>query len=156
MAARGLLPYSVPARPRPWRCGAIRQLIDIHPPLERAFLIGAPRKGSDDAAQVEEHLDELARLADTAGAVVIGRTVQRVEAPTPNFYLGQGKVEALKATLQDAHATLVLVDEPLTPVQGSNLEKALGVRVMDRTEVILDIFATRARTAEDGCPAPRT
>jgi GTP-binding protein HflX len=126
----------------------IRQLIDIHPPVERAFLIGAPRKGSDDAAQVEEHLDELARLADTAGAVVIGRTVQRVEAPTPNFYLGQGKVETLKATLEDAHATLALVDEPLTPAQGSNLEKALGVRVMDRTEVILDIFATRARSHE--------
>ncbi|HUL03252.1 MAG TPA: GTPase HflX [Gemmatimonadales bacterium] len=111
-------------------------------------MVGAPRKGSDDAAQVEEHLDELARLADTAGAVVIGRTVQRVEAPTPNFYLGQGKVEALKATLEDARATLVLVDEPLTPAQGSNLEKALGVRVMDRTEVILDIFATRARSHE--------
>jgi len=74
--------------------------------------------------------------------------VQRVEAPTPNFYLGQGKVEALKATLLDARATLALVDEPLTPAQGSNLEKALGVRVMDRTEVILDIFATRARSHE--------
>jgi GTP-binding protein HflX len=74
--------------------------------------------------------------------------VQRVDAPTPNFYLGQGKVETLKATLQDARATLALVDEPLTPAQGSNLEKALGVRVMDRTEVILDIFATRARSHE--------
>jgi GTPase len=126
----------------------IRQLIDIHPPLERAFLVGAPRKGSADATQADEHLDELARLADTAGAAVIGRAVQRIEAPTPNYYLGHGKVDALKETLQSAGATLVLVDEPLSPVQGANLEQALGVRVMDRTEVILDIFATRARSRE--------
>jgi GTPase len=79
---------------------------------------------------------------------VVGRTYQRIEAPTPNFYLGQGKVEELKGILADARATLVLVDEPLSPVQGVNLEKALAVRVMDRSEVILDIFATRARSAE--------
>ncbi|HEX4601130.1 MAG TPA: GTPase HflX [Gemmatimonadales bacterium] len=126
----------------------IRQLIDIQPPVERAFLVGAPRKGSDDATQVEEHLDELGRLADTAGAEVIGRTYQRVEAPTPNFYIGQGKVEELKGVLKDAGSTLVLFDEPLSPVQGQKLEQALALRVMDRTEVILDIFATRARSAE--------
>ena len=61
--------------------------------MERAYLVGAPRKGSDDATHVEDHLDELSRLADTAGAQVVGRTVQRIEAPTPNYYLGQGKVE---------------------------------------------------------------
>ncbi len=88
------------------------------------------------------------RLADTAGAEVVGRTHQRLEAPTPNLYLGQGKVEELKGLLQEARSTLVLFDEPLSPVQGSNLEQALAVRVMDRTEVILDIFATRARSAE--------
>ncbi len=127
---------------------SIRQLIDIQPPVERAFLVGAPRKGTADAAQIEEHLAELGRLADTAGALVIGRTVQRIEAPTPNFYLGQGKVEELKGVLEQGGATLALFDEPLSPVQGVNLEKALGLRVMDRTEVILDIFATRARSAE--------
>ncbi|TLY52929.1 MAG: GTPase HflX, partial [Gemmatimonadetes bacterium] len=111
-------------------------------------MVGAPRKGSADAAQVDEHLDELARLADTAGAELVGRTYQRLDAPTPNLYLGQGKVEELKGVLHDAGATLVLFDEPLSPVQGTNLEKALAVRVMDRTEVILDIFATRARSAE--------
>jgi GTPase len=93
-------------------------------------------------------LDELGRLADTAGAEVVGRAVQRIEAPNPSYYLGQGKVDELKAVLQNAGATLVLVDEPLSPVQGANLEKALGVRVMDRAEVILDIFATRARSHE--------
>jgi GTP-binding protein HflX len=97
---------------------------------------------------VEEHLDELYRLADTAGAEVVGRTYQRVEAPSPNFYLGQGKVEELKGVLQQARSTLVLFDEPLSPVQGQNLEEALSLRVMDRTELILDIFATRARSAE--------
>jgi len=97
---------------------------------------------------VDDHLDELGRLADTAGAEVVGRTHQRVEAPTPTFYLGQGKVDELKGVLQDTSSTLLLFDEALSPVQGSNLEKALAVRVMDRTEVILDIFATRARSAE--------
>jgi len=97
---------------------------------------------------VDDHLDELGRLADTAGAEVVGRTHQRVEAPTPTFYLGQGKVDELKGVLKDTGSTLLLFDEALSPVQGSSLEKALAVRVMDRTEVILDIFATRARSAE--------
>jgi len=97
---------------------------------------------------VDDHLDELSRLADTAGAEVVGRTHQRVEAPTPTFYLGQGKVDELKGVLQETGSTLLLFDEALSPVQGSSLEKALAVRVMDRTEVILDIFATRARSAE--------
>jgi len=123
-------------------------LIDIQPPVERAFLIGAPRKGSEEIAQVDEHLDELTRLADTAGAEVVGRTYQRVESPSPTFYLGQGKVEELKPVLAGAGATLVMFDEGLSPVQGVNLEKHLGLRVMDRTEVILDIFATRARSHE--------
>jgi GTP-binding protein HflX len=127
---------------------SIRKLIDIQSPVERAFLVGAPRKGSDDAVHVDEHLEELERLADTAGAQVIGRAIQRIEAPTSNFYLGQGKVEELKDTLAAAGATLMLFDENLTPVQGSQLEKHIGVRVMDRTEVILDIFATRARSSE--------
>jgi len=97
---------------------------------------------------VDEHLEELERLADTAGAQVIGKTIQRIEAPTPNFYIGQGKVESLKDELATSGATLLLFDESLTPLQGVKLEKNLGVRVMDRTEVILDIFATRARSHE--------
>ncbi|MGH7522081.1 MAG: GTPase HflX [Gemmatimonadales bacterium] len=126
----------------------MRKLIEIQAPIERAFLVGAPRKGSDEAVHVDEHLGELERLADTAGAQVVGRTIQRIDAPTPNFYLGQGKVETLKDELASSGATLMLFDESLTPVQGVKLEKSLGVRVMDRTEVILDIFATRARSHE--------
>src|SRR5206468_5675452 len=83
-----------------------------------------------------------------AGAQVIGKTIQRIDAPTPNFYLGQGKVESLTEDLKNANATLVLFDESLTPVQGVKLEKSLGVRVLHRTEVIRDVFATRARSHE--------
>ena len=74
--------------------------------------------------------------------------MQRIEAPTPNLYLGPGKVDELEGLLRQSGASLILFDEPLSPVQGVNLEKATGVRVMDRSEVILDIFATRARSAE--------
>ena len=126
----------------------IKDLIEIALPIERAFLVGAPRKGTPDAERADEHLDELARLADTAGAEVVGRLTQRIERPTPNFYIGEGKVEELKDRLQAERASLVFFDEPLSPVQGVSLEKALGVRVMDRSEVILDIFATRARSHE--------
>jgi len=110
--------------------------------------VGAPRKGSADVSRADEHLDELGRLADTAGAQVVGRMFQRIEKPTPNLYLGEGKVEELKGQLAADGATLVLFDEALSPVQGVNLEKQLGVRVMDRSEVILDIFATRAKSHE--------
>ena len=79
---------------------------------------------------------------------MVGRLTQRIEKPTPNFYIGEGKVEELKERLAAEKASLVFFDEALSPVQGVNLEKALGVRVMDRSEVILDIFATRARSHE--------
>jgi len=127
---------------------AIRQLHDIQPPVERALLVGAPRRGTAAALRVEDHLEELARLADTAGAEVVGTLVQRVQAPTPNLFLGEGKVEELGQLARDTGATLLLFDEELTPVQGKNLEQALALRVMDRAEVILDIFATRARSRE--------
>jgi GTP-binding protein HflX len=116
--------------------------------VERALLVAAPRRGTRDARHAQEHLDELARLADTAGAVVVGRTIQRVEAPTPAYYVGRGKVAELKALADSLAASLVVFDEELSPVQGKNLERALERRVMDRAELILDIFATRARTKE--------
>jgi GTP-binding protein HflX len=125
-----------------------RQMIEVRPPAERALLVGAPRKGTRDAAAVEEHLDELARLADTAGAVVVGRVIQFVAAPTPDFYIGKGKVEEVRERLAELGATLVIFDEELSPTQGKHLEDALKMRVMDRPELILDIFAFRARSAE--------
>jgi len=123
-------------------------LHEIQSPVERALLVGAPRRGSADAAKAEEHLDELARLADTAGAEIVGRVVQRVQAPSPQYFLGEGKVEEVGRLAGERGATLLLFDEELAPVQGKNLEQALNLRVMDRAELILDIFATRARSRE--------
>lgn len=116
--------------------------------MERAILVAAPRRRSPDALQSDEHLEELARLADTAGAEIVGRVKQSIQAPTPRYYIGQGKVAELKAIAEQSGATLVVFDEQLSPAQGKALEAALELRVMDRAELILDIFATRARSNE--------
>ncbi|MGD8574673.1 MAG: GTPase HflX [Gammaproteobacteria bacterium] len=126
----------------------IARLIEISEPIERAFLVGAPRRGTPDAVHAEDHIEELARLADTAGARVVGELVQRIERPNPRHYVGEGKLEELKQRLDDEDATLVLFDDELSPAQGKNLERELNRRVMDRAEVILDIFATRAKSKE--------
>ena len=112
------------------------------------MLLAAPRKGSADARAMTEHLNELAQLVDTAGADVVARVSQQVVSPNPATLIGEGKVEEVKDTVADTGATLIVVDEELTPVQGANLERELKVRVMDRAEIILDIFATRARSHE--------
>jgi GTP-binding protein HflX len=116
--------------------------------VERAILVAAPRKGSPDARHLDDHLEELTRLVDTAGAEVVGRLSQQVASPNPATLLGEGKVEELRALATELGASLVIFDEELTPVQGANLERELKVRVMDRPEVILDIFSTRARSHE--------
>ncbi len=123
-------------------------MITVRDPVERAMLVAAPRKGSADAQQLQEHLDELAELVDTAGGTVVGRLFQHVASPSPATLIGEGKVEELGAALAAESATLVIFDEELTPVQGANLERELKVRVMDRAELILDIFSTRARSHE--------
>jgi len=111
-------------------------------------LVAAPRKGSPDARHVTEHLEELTRLVDTAGAEVVGRISQHIAAPNPATLIGEGKVEEVADEVASADASLVIFDEELSPVQGLNLERHLKVRVMDRAEVILDIFSTRARSHE--------
>jgi GTP-binding protein HflX len=112
------------------------------------LLIGAPLKRSSHRQTVAEHLEELGRLADTAGAEVVGDVTQQLDRPHPATYLGKGKLEELKQVASDKGATLVIFDDELSPAQGRNVENALGVRVMDRAELILDIFATRARSNE--------
>ncbi len=97
---------------------------------------------------MDEHLQELERLADTAGAVVVGQVTQQIDRPNPATYLGKGKIEELAKAIVDTGATLVIFDDELTPAQGKNVEDATGQRVMDRAELILDIFATRARSSE--------
>ena len=114
---------------------------------ERAVLVGAPPPDMPQET-VDEHLEELARLAATAGADVRGSVVQRLRRPNASTFIGKGKVERLSHALREHDATLAIFDEELTPAQGANLEAALGVRALDRTELILDIFALRARTSE--------
>ena len=123
-------------------------MISVRDPVERAVLVAAPRKGSKDGRHIDEHLEELTRLVDTAGAQVVGRISQQVVSPSPATLIGEGKVEEVRAEVENEAATLVIFDEELTPVQGANLERELKVRVMDRAEVILDIFSTRARSHE--------
>jgi GTPase len=120
----------------------------VRDPIERVVLVAAPRKGSPDARHVTEHLEELTRLVDTAGAEVVGRISQHIAAPNPATLIGEGKVEEVAEAVASADASLVIFDEELSPVQGVNLERQLKVRVMDRAEVILDIFSTRARSHE--------
>ena len=98
--------------------------------------------------QVDEHLEELARLADTAGAIVVGTLTQQLDRPHPATYLGTGKVDELGQRIQELGATLVIFDDELSPAQGKNIEGLVRTRVMDRAELILDIFATRARSNE--------
>ena len=109
--------------------------------------MGTPRDG-DGSRDAAEHLVELARLTDTAGGLVAGELIQRLDAPRPRYYLGKGKAGELAEMVRDREADLVIFDDELTPAQGKNLETLCGVRVMDRAELILDIFATRARTYE--------
>jgi len=123
-------------------------MIEVQPPVEKAILIGSPRKGSKEVAVLQEHLDELERLVDTAGAQIVGRLTQQIASANPATLIGEGKVEELKALVAETGATLVVFDEELTPNQGAILEEELKKRVMDRAEVILDIFATRARSHE--------
>jgi GTP-binding protein HflX len=107
---------------------------------QRAYVIAAMPEGDD--------LSELRELLRTAGVATVGQLVQHREQPHPNVYLGPGKVEELGALLEDADANVVVADDELTPRQQRNLEKELGVPVIDRTTVILDIFASHAHSAE--------
>jgi GTP-binding protein HflX len=97
---------------------------------------------------MSEHLEELERLVDTAGGLVVGEVTQHIDKPNPATYLGKGKVEELRQAIIDKNASLVVFDDELSPSQGKNIEDATGQRVMDRAELILDIFATRARSSE--------
>jgi GTP-binding protein HflX len=112
------------------------------------LLVGAPLKRPGARQLANEHLRELADLADTAGATIAGEILQQIERPNPGTYLGSGKIEELRDRVTECGATLVIFDDELSPTQGKNIEDAIGTRVMDRAELILDIFATRARTAE--------
>lgn len=112
---------------------------------ERAVLVSVRL---DDDGTYDEPLEELSDLAESAGAIVIGRLTQRRLAPDKTTYIGKGKVDELKLMVDAEDADIVVFDNNLSPAQTRNLEKAVGVKVLDRTELILDIFAGRARTHE--------
>jgi GTP-binding protein HflX len=111
-------------------------------------LVGVEEKGARNTWSVEDSLEELALLAFTAGATVVGALVQRLQRPTPAYYLGKGKLEELAALREEVGYDVVLLDDELSPTQQRNLEQALEVKIIDRTALILDIFAKRARTHE--------
>ena len=124
-----------------------RTLHSTEPRVERAFLVAVEvRRGG--TWNTESSLDELAQLAGTAGAVVVGRTVQRLDSPNPATYIGKGKLAEIIALRAQLEYDLVIFDDELSPSQQRNLEDALKVKVLDRTALILDIFARRARTRE--------
>jgi GTP-binding protein HflX len=110
---------------------------------EAAILVGVVLPHDDVHG---EPLEELAGLADAAGAHAVGRLTQRREAPDVTTYLGRGKVEELKQLASGADADVIIFDNDLSPAQTRNLEEATGVKVIDRSELILDIFASRAQT----------
>ena len=112
---------------------------------ERVILVGVQESFSED---VEESLDELAELCETAGALVVGRVIQNREKIHPGTYVGKGKIEEIALLMEKLGATGIVCDDELSPAQLNNLEKELDCKVMDRTLIILDIFAARANTSE--------
>jgi GTP-binding protein HflX len=118
------------------------------PPRERAFLVGAEIRGAKQLLTLEDSLAELALLADTAGVDVVGELTQRLDHPHGVTYIGPGKVEELKALAEETLTDVVIFDDELSPRHQRELEKALNLRVIDRTALILDIFAQHARTSD--------
>ena len=135
------------AQPKP-----VKELKDTRRSVvrERAILVEVicDRPGEEDEGGHRDRLEELRRLADTAGARVVGTMTQRRRYVHPGTYIGHGKVEELKALAHAERASVIIFDNDLTLAQVRNLEKAIEIRTLDRSELILDIFATRARTTE--------
>ncbi len=123
----------------------IREHIKVQ--QERAILVGAYPK-ERNGQQKNDNLAELTALAESAGAIVVGRLQQRLSRINSSTYIGKGKAEYLSQKVQETQANLVIFDNDLTPGQIRELEKIVKVRVLDRSELILDIFATRAQTKQ--------
>ena len=121
------------------------ELIKIGEQQERVILFAASTNDSDDT---EESVEELKELVKTAGAETVGTVIQNRENIHPGTYLGKGKIQELKEMVWESGATGVVCDDELSPAQLKNLEDALDTKVMDRTMIILDIFAARAKTRE--------
>jgi len=114
---------------------------------ERALLVQAII-GRQNLAEAADSIAELERLSDTAGARILGSITQRRDHPDAAFFIGQGKLAEIQLACRESGANLIIFDNDLSPVQVNNLDLAIGIKVIDRTELILQIFARRARTAE--------
>ncbi len=114
--------------------------------IEQAILIGVIYQNQDEQ-QVEEYLDELAFLTETAGAIPVKRFTQKLDKPNPKTFVGTGKINEIAAYVEEHEIKLIIFDDELTPSQLRNIEKVFNSRVLDRTNLILDIFAQRAQTA---------
>lgn len=120
-------------------------MIELKEEIEKVILVGVSVEDTDDT---EKSLDELEELAKTAGAVTVGRVIQNREMIHPGTYVGKGKIDEITELLWETEATGIICDDELSPVQLGNLQDALDTKVMDRTLIILDIFAARASTNE--------
>ena len=121
------------------------EMIELSKEIEKVILVGVSVEENDDT---EKSLDELEELARTAGAVTVGRVIQKREQIHPATYVGKGKIDEIKEMLWETEATGIICDDELSPAQLGNLQDALDTKVMDRTLIILDIFAERASTSE--------
>jgi GTPase len=119
---------------------------DTSPVQERAVLVGIIDKNQDER-EVADYLDELAFLTETAGAVPVRFFTQKIDSPNPRTFIGSGKLEEIRNFVVENEIGLVIFDDELSPTQLRNLDKELNIRILDRTNLILDIFATRAKTA---------
>ena len=127
--------------------------ISASPPIERAYLVGVELKRPRNEFPIEDSLDELAQLARTAGLDVVGRAVQHIDRINPGTFIGKGKLQEIIAARADAPYDVLLFDEELHPNQQREIETAFedtDIKVLDRTALILDIFAQHARTKEGG------
>ena len=113
---------------------------------ERAVLVGLITP-SQDEERANEYLDELAFLAETAGAETVGRFLQRVDYPNPRTFVGKGKLDEIRIFIEENDVAMAIFDDDLTSKQVLNIERELKVKILDRTSLILDIFAKRAQTA---------
>jgi GTPase len=124
-------------------------MIELRPKKtqERALLIGLEQEGVSKG-DLRDSMEELAELANSAGAEVVNTVTQKLQKPTAPYYIGKGKAELIKESFKDQYVTSVIFDDELSPAQGRNLENLLSRKVLDRTQLILDIFAQRARSRE--------
>jgi len=121
-------------------------MIDTYKEQEKAILVGINYPGQDEN-EVNEFLEELSFLTDTAGAIPVKRFIQKLDAPNPKTFVGAGKIEEITAFVEQNRIDIAIFDDELSPSQLRNIEKELGCRILDRTNLILDIFAGRARTS---------